>query len=44
MVVPSASKIIIENGVNGLYVFDDGDGLDGIISKTDITRALASLD
>ena len=40
----SASKIIIENGVNGLYVFDDGDGLDGIISKTDITRALASLD
>lgn len=40
----TASKIIIENGVNGLYVFDDGDGLDGIISKTDITRALASLD
>src|SRR3990172_7235524 len=40
----TASKIIIENEVNGLYVFDDGDGLDGIISKTDITRALASLD
>jgi CBS domain-containing protein len=40
----TASKIIIENGVNGLYVFDDGDGLDGIISKTDITRALASSD
>jgi predicted transcriptional regulator len=39
-----ASKTIIENKVNGLFVYDDKDGLDGIISKTDITQALASLD
>ena len=40
----NASKTIIENKVNGLFVYDDKDGLDGIISKTDITQALASLD
>lgn len=40
----TASKTIIENRVNGLFVYDDKDGLDGIISKTDITQALASLD
>lgn len=40
----TASKKIIENKVNGLFVYDDKDGLDGIISKTDITQALASLD
>lgn len=40
----TASKTIIENKVNGLFVYDDKDGLDGIISKTDITQALASLD
>ena len=40
----SASKKIIENRVNGLFVYDDKDGLDGIISKTDIIEALASLD
>lgn len=40
----SASKKIIENKVNGLFVYDDKDGLDGIISKTDIIHALASLD
>ena len=28
----------------GVFVYDDKDGLDGIISKTDITQALASLD
>lgn len=39
----NASKKIIENKVNGLFVYDDKDGLDGIISKTDITNALASL-
>lgn len=39
-----ASKLIIENRVNGLFVYDDKDGLDGIISKTDITHALADLD
>ncbi len=39
-----ASKTIIENKVNGLFAYDDKDGLDGIISKTDITQALASLD
>ena len=39
-----ASKLIVENKVNGLFVYDDKDGLDGIISKTDITQALASLD
>lgn len=39
-----ASKTIIENNVNGLFVYDDKDGLDGIISKTDITQALAYLD
>ena len=39
-----ASKTIVENKVNGLFVYDDKDGLDGIISKTDITQALASLD
>lgn len=39
-----AANKIIENKVNGLFVFDDKDGLDGIISKTDITQALASLD
>jgi predicted transcriptional regulator len=40
----NASKMIIENKVNGLFVYDDKDGLDGIISKTDITQALAALD
>ena len=40
----NASKMIIENKVNGLFVYDDKDGLDGIISKTDITQALANLD
>jgi CBS domain-containing protein len=40
----TASKMIIENKVNGLFVYDDKDGLDGLISKTDITQALASLD
>ncbi len=39
-----ASKKIVENKINGLFVYDDKDGLDGIISKTDITQALASLD
>ena len=39
-----ASETIIENRVDGLFVYDDKDGLDGIISKTDITQALASLD
>lgn len=39
-----ASQKIIENKVNGLFVYDDKDGLDGIISKTDITQALSSLD
>lgn len=39
-----ASKKIIDNKVNGLFVYDDKDGLDGIISKTDITQALASLE
>ena len=39
-----ASKTIIENRINGLFVYDDKDGLDGIISKTDITQALASLE
>ncbi len=39
-----ASKTIVENKINGLFVYDDKDGLDGIISKTDITQALASLD
>jgi CBS domain-containing protein len=40
----TAAKIITENNVNGLFVYDDEGGLDGIISKTDITHALASLD
>lgn len=40
----TAAKVITENNVNGLFVYDDEGGLDGIISKTDITHALASLD
>ena len=39
-----AAKIINEKEVNGLFVYDDEGGLDGIISKTDITQALASFD
>lgn len=40
----TAAKVITENNVNGLFVYDDEGGLDGIISKTDITQALASFD
>ena len=35
-------KLMIENNVSGLAVLDGNNALDGIISKTDITRALAS--
>jgi predicted transcriptional regulator len=40
----TAARVITENDVNGLFVYDDEGGLDGIISKTDITQALASLE
>ena len=37
-----ACKLMIENNVSGIVVLDGNDGIAGIISKTDITRALAS--
>ncbi len=38
----NACKTIIENNVSGLVVLDGNNGIAGIISKTDITKALAS--
>ena len=38
-----ACKTILENNVSGLVVLDGNDGIAGIISKTDVTKALASL-
>ena len=37
-----ACKLMIENNVSGVVVLDGNDGIAGIISKTDITRVLAS--
>ena len=37
-----ASKVILENNVSGLAVLDGNDGIAGIITKTDVIRALAS--
>jgi len=37
----NACKLILENNVSGLAVLDGNNSLAGIISKTDITRALA---
>ena len=37
-----ACKIIMENNVSGLIVLDGNDGIAGIISKTDITKAVSS--
>ena len=36
-----ACKILLENNVSGLVVLDGNDGISGIISKTDVTKALA---
>ena len=36
-----ACKLILENNVSGLVVLEGNDGIAGIISKTDVTRALA---
>ena len=38
-----ACKILLENNVSGLIVLDGNDGISGIFSKTDVTRALASI-
>ena len=38
----NACDIILENGVSGLVVLDGNEGIAGIISKTDVIRALAS--
>ena len=37
-----ACKLMLDNKVSGLAVLDGNDGIAGIISKTDITRALTS--
>lgn len=38
-----ACKLMLENNVNGLAVLDGNSSLAGIVSKTDIIRALASI-
>jgi len=38
-----ACKILMENNVSGLVVLDGNDTISGIFSKTDVTRALASV-
>jgi CBS domain-containing protein len=38
-----ACNVLIENNVSGLVVLDGNDGISGIFSKTDVTRALASI-
>jgi CBS domain-containing protein len=38
----TACQLMLENNVSGLTVLDDEDSISGIISKTDVTRALAS--
>lgn len=38
----NACKTILENKISGLVVLDGNDGIAGIISKTDITKALVS--
>jgi len=39
----SACEILLENNVSGLVVLDGNDDISGIFSKTDVTRALASI-
>ena len=39
----NACKAIIENNVSGLVVLDGNNGIAGIVSKTDITNALANI-
>ena len=41
--ITSACKIILEKNVSGLAVLDGNNTIAGIISKTDITKALASI-
>lgn len=36
-----ACRILLENNVSGLVVLDGNNGISGIISKTDVTKALA---
>ncbi len=36
-----ACKLILENNVSGLVVLDGNESIAGIISKTDITKAIA---
>ena len=38
-----ACKLMLENNVNGLAVLDGNESLAGIVSKTDVIRALASM-
>ena len=38
----NACELMLENNVSGLTVLDEKDSFSGIISKTDVTRALAS--
>lgn len=37
-----ACKLMLENNVNGLAVLDGNDSLAGIVSKTDVIKALTS--
>jgi len=39
----SACKILLKNNVSGLVVLDGNNSISGIFSKTDVTRALASI-
>lgn len=39
----NACKIMLNNNVSGLAVLDGNDGFTGMISKTDVTRALSSM-
>ncbi|MDH3384765.1 MAG: CBS domain-containing protein [Nitrosopumilus sp.] len=38
--ISTACKLILENNISGLVVFDENDSISGIISKTDIARAI----
>ena len=39
----TACEILLENNVSGLVVLDGNNSISGIFSKTDVTRALASI-
>ncbi|MDH5657897.1 MAG: CBS domain-containing protein [Nitrosopumilus sp.] len=39
----AACEILLENNVSGLVVLDGNNGISGILSKTDVTKALVSI-